>query len=133
MKIENLNKHINAYDDVAELINMIETESDLAELFAFAENTAWYIEDDVYAFEEGTEEWKAACENTDKWFAVDDQLKEKIFAILHSEGVIIPNIGQIKVLIPFMKRNGFINENGWWKQMEVADESESGIGTVHVK
>ena len=40
--------------------------------------------------------------------------KEKIFEILISEGVDIPETGQMRVLEPFMARFGYIDDNGWW-------------------
>lgn len=97
-----------------QLFAEIKTEKDIAELFALVENKAWWIEDEVYDFDEGTEEYKKAVEKTDIWFALADKLKDLIFSILKSEGVQIPSKGQIVVLEPFMKRNGFINGNGWW-------------------
>lgn len=104
-------------EEAASYIDTIETERDLAALFAYVDNKAWDIEDNIYDFEEGTELHKAACEETDKWFAVADRLKEKIFSILRRENISIPQKGQIDVLIPFMKRNGFTNENGWWNSV----------------
>ena len=37
--------------------------------------------------------------------------------ILKDEGVAIPEKGRIRVLIPFMERNGFSDGNGWWYPM----------------
>lgn len=107
------NKNLTAEEAVS-YIDAVETEKDLATFFAYVDNKAWCIEDDEYDYEEGTEPYKKACEETDKWFAIAAQLKEKIFSILRSENIDVPKRGQIDVLIPFMKRNGFINENGWW-------------------
>lgn len=102
-------------DEVSELIKKIETERDIAQLFAYAENIAWYIEDDEYDYEEGTDEWNSARDEADRWFAISDQLRERIFSILRSENVVIPNKGWISVLEPFMERNGFRNASGWWQ------------------
>lgn len=104
-------------EEAASYIDAIETEEDLAALFAYVDNKALDIADNEYNFKEGTELHKAACEETNKWFAVSDRLKEKIFSILRRENVSIPKKGQIDVLIPFMKRNGFTNENGWWNSI----------------
>ena len=43
-----------------------------------------------------------------------NEYQEIIFAILRGEGVEIPKTGRIKILKPFMKRNGYINASGWW-------------------
>lgn len=104
-------------EEAASYIDAIETERDLAALFAYVDNKVWDIADNEYDFEEGTELHKSACEETDKWFAVAERLKEKIFSILHRENVSIPKKGQIDVLAPFMKRNGFTNESGWWNSV----------------
>ena len=92
----------------------IKTEKDIANLFAVVENKAWWIEDEEYDFDEGTEEYKKARKKTIEWFSLADKLKDMIFDILKSEDVEIPEKGQIVVLEPFMKRNGFKDGQGWW-------------------
>ena len=90
------------------------TEQALADVYSVIENKAWWIADDEYDYKEGTKEHKQACEVTDKWFAIADKIKCDIYEILRAEGVEIPQSGQIAVLEPFMKRNGYRNGNGWW-------------------
>ena len=90
------------------------SERDLADAFAIASNKFWWVEDNVYDFEEGTPEYTAACAITDEWGALMDEYEERIFMILRNEGVEIPETGRIKVLEPFMKRNGYRDGNGWW-------------------
>lgn len=90
------------------------SEQGLAEAYAAAHNKAWWVEDNIYDYEEGTPDHKQACDITDAWFFVEEKLREQIFAILRSEGVSIPEKGYITVLTPFMNRNGFIDGNGWW-------------------
>lgn len=90
------------------------TESELATLFATVDNKARWIEDEEYDFAEGTEEHRQAVEKTERWFELADKLRKRIFCILQSEGVEIPGTGQIAVLEPFMKRNGYKNGQGWW-------------------
>lgn len=97
-----------------QIFNKIKTEEDIANLFAVVENKAWWIEDEIYDFEEGTEEHRKAVERTDMWFSLADKLKEMIFDILKSENIEIPDKGQIVLLEPFMKRNGFRDGQGWW-------------------
>lgn len=93
-------------------------ESDIAELYANVDNRAWWIADEEDDYEEGTTEYQMARETTDKWFAVEKILREKIFDILRGEGVLIPKTGQIEVLCPFMERNGYKNCAGWWIKTE---------------
>lgn len=97
-----------------ELFSKIETEKDIADLYAEVENKAWWIEDEQYDYDVGTDEYKVAREKTRMWFSLSDKLKEMIFVILKSEGIVIPDKGQIAVLEPFMKRNGYKNGSGWW-------------------
>ncbi|MBQ2940872.1 MAG: hypothetical protein IJD97_01415 [Clostridia bacterium] len=97
-----------------ELFNKLETETDIADLFSAVDNMAWWLEDEQYDFEVGTEEYKEVCEKTEKWFTLSEKLRNKIFDILKSKGVEIPETGYNAVLEPFMKRNGYINGNGWW-------------------
>lgn len=101
-------------EDVLMCINNIKTEEDLAKLFALSENKAWWVEDNVYDYEEGTIEYLKACEIRDKWFNISDKLRERIFAILRKEKVSIPQTKQRSALIPFMEQNGFFDGNGWW-------------------
>ncbi len=90
------------------------TEKDLADAFAIASNKFWWVVDNVYDYEEGTPEHKAACAITDEWRALMKEYESQIFEILTSEGITIPKTGQIKVLEPFMARHGYANGNGWW-------------------
>lgn len=90
------------------------TEQDLADAFAITSNEFFWVADNIYDYEEGTPEHKTACEITDGWGALMDEYEERIFEILTSEGVTIPASAQIRVLIPFMSRNGYRDANGWW-------------------
>ena len=90
------------------------TENDLADAYAIAHNKFWWVEDNEYDYEEGTPEHKTACTITDEWGALKDAYKKRIFEILTTEGIAIPETGQIKVLEPFMERFGYTNCSGWW-------------------
>ena len=101
------------------IIDYINTESDLAGLFAAFQNRAQWVEDNEYDFERGTKEYENAVQLTDSWFALADKLRYRIFEILRSEGVDIPSEGHVVVLEPFMRRNGFRNRGGWWIRIDV--------------
>ena len=100
--------------DVRNYFTERKTEKDLAEAFAIVSNKFWWVEDNEYDYEEGTPEHIAACAITDEWCALMNEYEERIFTILRIEGVEIPETGRIKVLEPFMKRNGYRDANGWW-------------------
>ena len=91
-----------------------QTEKDLADAFAIASNKFFLVEDNESDFEEGSKEYIEACTITDEWCALMDEYKDKIFEILRSEGITIPKTTQIRVLNPFMARNGYRDGNGWW-------------------
>ena len=101
-------------NDIKEWYGLHHTEAGLAQAFAAVSNKFFWVEDNEYDYEEGTPEHQEACRITDAWAELMDNLQEEIFTILRSEGVIIPEAGQITVLIPFMERNGFSDRNGWW-------------------
>lgn len=100
--------------DIRERFSGKLTEQDLADAFAMSSNKFWWVEDNVYDYEENTPEHKEACAITDAWGELMDYYKSQIFEILKSEGVSIPETGQIVVLKPFMMRNGYIDGQGWW-------------------
>ena len=94
------------------------TEKDLADAFAIASNKFFWVADNEYDYEEGTREHRLAREITDEWCALMDEYEEKIFKILVSEGAVISENARIRVLKPFMARNGYVDGNGWWVKAE---------------
>lgn len=92
----------------------ITSERELADAYAISSNQFWWVEDNVYDYEEGTPEHQKACAIVDAWNAVMAEYERKIFAILEHEGISVPDSGRITILIPFMKRNGYTDEAGWW-------------------
>ena len=90
------------------------TENELAEAFAITSNKFWWIEDIVYDYDEGSPEYQQAKALVAEWQSLMEVYEAQIYGILKSEGVVIPEYGQIDVLIPFMERNGFEDCTGWW-------------------
>ena len=101
-------------EEIREWYDQHHDETGLAQAFAATSNKFWWVEDNEYDYEEGTPEHQEACRITDSWGELMDKLKEEIFVILRSEGVVIPERGQNAVLSPFMERNGYYDGNGWW-------------------
>ena len=101
--------------DVRNYFAKRKTEKDLADAFAIASNKFWWVEDDVYDYEEGTPEYTAARAITEEWGALMDEYREKIITCLRSEGVKLPDkkMGE-NFIEPFMNRNGFVDGRGWW-------------------
>lgn len=97
------------------------SERELATAFALSSNQFWWVEDNVYDYDEGTPEHKEAVRITGEWCHLMEYYEEKIFVILRGEGVQIPDTGRIAVLSPFMERNGYFDGDGWWIEIEEAD------------
>ena len=89
-------------------------ENELAEVFAITSNKFWWMEDIVYDYDEESPEYKQAKALVTEWQSLMELYEVQIFGILESEGVVIPERGQIDVLIPFMERNGYEDCAGWW-------------------
>ena len=95
-----------------------QAEKDLAEAFAIVSNKFWWVEDDTYDYEHATPEYERARAIADEWGLLMDEYKGKIIKILLSEGVVVPQHGVMRILEPFMVRNGYQNGNGWWVKRE---------------
>lgn len=101
-------------EQATDLCNQIETEQELAHLFACVSNKACWLSDELYDYTFDSAEYKKLRDCVDPWFSLMQNLLVKICDILIAEGVKIPDKGKILVLTPFMERNGFRNGNGWW-------------------
>ncbi len=89
-------------------------EQDLADAYAVVHSQCFPSYVMSCDYEEGTPEYERARAISDAWYALESEYEQRIFAILTKEGVRIPKKGYISVLIPFMKRQGYSNYNGWW-------------------
>ena len=91
-----------------------QTEKDLADAFAIASNKFFLLADSIYDYEEGSEGYISACNIVEEWCELVNEYEEKILEILRGEGIAIPKTGRIRVLKPFMARNGYRDGAGWW-------------------
>ena len=93
------------------------TTQELVDAYAGAHNKFWWVEDDEYDFEEGTEEHKKACAVTDAWEQVMDYLEKRVIACAIEEGLFAerqPNSGLVRQLEAFMEKYGYRDGRGWW-------------------
>ena len=98
-------------DDVAAYIYGDYSEAKIAELLSvitFKTSDLSDIEDD---------EW--ALQYADRWWELEEKIYGIIKGILAEENengadYIIDDIGLYNMAIPFMKRNGYSDGNGWW-------------------
>ena len=58
----------------------------------------------------------------DQWETVASVLRDRIFSILISEGILTerPKQGWYSAIIPFMERNGYHDGCGWWVREDEA-------------
>lgn len=98
-------------------ISLITTTQELVDAYVNVHNKFWYIEDEVYDYEEGTNEYTAACETVDAWGEMMRELDQRIMEIAEERGLLDerkPNSGTVKQLERFMNEYGYRNGCGWW-------------------
>ena len=71
----------------------------------------------------GSKQHAWACEITDAWGTLMDELEERIYLILSERGVTIPKTRKIDVLRPFIKEFGVIDGRGWWIKPQNASDN----------
>ena len=119
--------------EALELYLAAEDEQGLADIYAAAENKAWWFAHDIDDYEEGTQEYKEQCKLVDDWFSLVKKIEADIFKILRDEGVKNPKTGVRYVLQPFMARNGYFDGAGWWiKNSEEILEKMSDSEGKHI-
>lgn len=104
-------------EKMLENISHIESVQQLVDIYAGVHNKFWYIEDDIYDYEEGTKEYTIAKEKAEKWADIMEQLEKCIIVNAKKENLMVErqeSSGLIKQLIPFMEKYGYKDCNGWW-------------------
>ena len=93
------------------------TTQELVDAYAGAHNKFWWVEDDQYDFEEGTEEHIKTRAVTEAWEQVLDYLEERVITCAIEEGLFAerqPNSGLVKQMEAFMEKYGYRDGRGWW-------------------
>ena len=93
------------------------TTQELVDAYAGAHNKFWWVEDDQYDFEEGTEEHIKTRAVTKAWEQVLDYLEERVITCAIEEGLFAerqPNSGFVKQMEAFMEKYGYRDGRGWW-------------------
>ena len=101
-------------DDVREWLKSHSDQQSIIDAFAAVHNKHIWVEDDEYDYEIGTTAYAYACEQTDAWSALADELLELIFGYVRDEGGTIPETGWYYAITPFMEKHGYRAGNGWW-------------------
>lgn len=102
--------------DMRKIIASIDTEQDLADAFAMVHNKFWFIEDDVYDYEPGTEDYIRVRTVVDAWKEMMHALSDRIKDIMDRDHLHEPmdKGNPHPVHEPFMKRYGYRDGRGWW-------------------
>lgn len=99
----------------------IETTQQIVDLFVLAHNKFWFIEDDIYDYEEGTDEYNQVRAVVDAWGDIMDELQDRLTEAAIKEGFFKPdeeNPKYIETMKPFMQHYGYRDGRGWWVREE---------------
>ena len=103
------------------VIQEIHTTQELVDAYVQAHNKFWYIEDDLYDYEEGTDKYIEVKAVVDAWGDMMDSLCKRVMDVAKQEGLLAerqPDSGTIKQLEEFMKKYGYRDGCGWWVEIE---------------
>ena len=100
--------------DIREWLAHNNSIQNIVDAYVVVEEKYVYVEDDVYDYETDTVDYDNACLIADEWFLRMDELQKLIFDAMKSEGYDLPDKGHYYAMIPFMKRFGYRDGNGWW-------------------
>jgi len=98
-------------------MDSIESTQQLVDLFVQAHNKFWFIEDDIYDYEVGSNEYNEVRNGVDSWETIMDELQERLTATAIKECFFSPdekNPKYIETMKPFMQHYGYRDGNGWW-------------------
>lgn len=104
-------------------IAMISTEEELTMMLAYVSNRFWYMEDDLYDYEIGSDEYETLRREVSEWGEMMHSLDLRALSILREEnegGLLNHNLdmsrGSQAVINILMERNGYSDAGGWWVQ-----------------
>lgn len=106
-----------------EMLNWMKDNDDeqgLATALALVHGEVDWIDDELYDYEEGSQEYDTAYNTYRKWREIEESIYSRIMEILKAENDAgeshhqIENKGLHYIVKPFMERNGYIDGAGWW-------------------
>ena len=80
-------------------IEQIRNTQELVDAYVLVHNKFWYIEDDLYDYEEGTEDYIRVRDNVEAWGEMMDLLDDRVMSTAKEEGLLAerqPDSGTIK-------------------------------------
>ncbi len=88
---------------------------ELIKIYIVLDEKVVFKEDEIYDFDEGTQEQIEAEANFKKWFKLMKNAENRLIEYAKAEKMYIDDdIGLVKKLEPFMKKYGYRNVGGWW-------------------
>ena len=94
---------------------------ELVTAYARVHNEFWFIEDNIYDYEKGTEEYNKTEAIIDAWEKIMDYLEDKVISCAQEEGLLASRqkrSGLAKQLEAFMSKYGYRDGRGWWVKIE---------------
>lgn len=104
-------------EEMQQDISSITTTQELVDAYVNVHNKFWFIEDDLYDYDEGTDEYGKVQSVVDAWGDMMDELDRRIMETAAAEGLLAerqPDSGMVKQLEAFMDKYGYRNGCGWW-------------------
>lgn len=102
-------------------IDGISSTQELADIYVQVHNKFWFMEDDLYDYEEGSDVYNKIRDNIDAWAEIMDLLDSRIMKSAQQENLLAerrPESGTVKQFEVFMKKYGYRNGCGWWVKLE---------------
>ena len=108
-------------EEMREKVVSIVSGQELVDAFAAVHNKFWFIEDDVYDYKVGTEEYKKFCTVVEAWGDLMDDLERRVREAAEKEGLLAEkqaDSGTAKQIEAFMRKYGYRDGRGWWVRVE---------------
>lgn len=104
-------------EDMLEVISNINSIQQLVDAYVQVHNKFWFIENDLYDYEEGTNEYEIVRKVVEDWCEMMETLEAKVIKEAKLEGLLDEqqqDLGIIKKLEKFMSKYGYRDGCGWW-------------------
>lgn len=111
-------------EDISIILNSLTAEKEIADIYALVHNKAWWMEDDLYDFNETSQQYLELRKTVNLWFALEDRVEEVVFDILDKEGLQRSKDSRKNSLWVFMSRNGYRDGRGWWFPLEDVETNQ---------
>lgn len=81
--------------EMKQVLSSITSINELVDLYVLVHNKFWFIEDDLYDFEEGTKEYENKCAEIDEWGNLMNDLSNRVMQIAAEERLLMeqPDVG----------------------------------------